>query len=73
MNVKELRDKLAKMNDDNRVIIYWDDGRENQYFEIEEVSVHRGTSDRLPNGKVAFRFNERDGKDTLVFLSIHPT
>ena len=72
MNVKELRDELAKMDDDTSVVVYWDDGRENQYFKIEEVSVHRGTSDRLPNGKVAFRFNDRDGKDIRLFVSIHP-
>lgn len=72
MNVKELRDKLVGMNDNTRVTVYWEDGNEAHYFEIDTVSEDRGTPKRLDNGKAGFEFNRKSGEGTRVVLSVSP-
>ena len=74
MNVNELRDKLDKLavNGTTRVVVYLEDenGKHCTIWDIDDVSVERGTSERL-NGKLTFGLS-RDGKDTRVFLSVIP-
>jgi hypothetical protein len=69
MTVKELRDKLSSVDDQTRVIAYREDGAEQQLFEIEEVSLTKGTPKRV-EGKPGFEF---DSKGLVAWLFITVT
>jgi hypothetical protein len=71
MTVKELRQKLSKIDDKTDVVVYWEEGKEHQYFEIDDVSLHSGTPQRHPSGNVGFRF-ETKGPATWLFISVSP-
>ncbi len=69
MNVKELRDKLSKLDDKTTVVVYWEREADSQYFEIDDVSLAKGTPRRHADGKVGFTF-EKEGPATWLFISI---
>ncbi len=58
MNVKELREKLSKLDDNTRVVVYWEEGSEQKFFGIDDVSLTRGTPQRL-EGKPGFTFDSK--------------
>ena len=68
MTVKELRDKLSGVDDQTKVVAYREDGPETQFFEIDEVSLTKGTPDRL-KGKPVFKFDSQ-GLVAWLFISI---
>ena len=74
MNVKELREKLSKLDDntdDNtRVVVYWEEGSEQKFFGIDDVSLTRGTPQRL-EGKPGFTFDSK-GPVEWLFVSVSP-
>ena len=69
MTVKELREKLSPFADETRVVVYQEDENEATVFEIDDVSIHTGTPDRLEGGKAAFKFG-RDGPASWLFVSV---
>jgi hypothetical protein len=71
MTVKELRDKLAKIPDDMRVVVYWEDGAEHQFFGIDEVSVTTGNPCRTSGQKAGFAFDSK-GVATWLFVCVSP-
>jgi hypothetical protein len=49
MNVKELRQRLSKHDDNTRVVVYWEgENGEQHLFEIDEISMAQGNADRGP-------------------------
>lgn len=68
MTVKELRDKLSGVDDQTKVVVYREDGTEQQFFEIDEVSLTRGTPKRV-NGKPGFEFDSK-GLVTWLFVNV---
>ena len=71
MNVGELREKLAKIPDDMKVVVYWEEGPEHQLFGIDDVSATTGNPLRRDDGKAGFTFTSK-GNATWLFLSIAP-
>jgi hypothetical protein len=70
MTVKELRDKLSKLDDKANVAVYWEDGQPYQCFGIDDVSLNKGTPSR-ESGKAGFKF-ESSGSVTWAFITIMP-
>jgi hypothetical protein len=68
MTVKELRDKLAGIADQTKVVAYREEGTEQQFFEIDEVSLTRGTPKRV-KGKPGFEFDSK-GLVDWVFINV---
>jgi hypothetical protein len=68
MTVYDLRAKVSKIDGNKQVVVCWEDEQnQTHYFGIDEVSLRRGTSRRLPNGKPSFTF---DGKGPGEWVSI---
>jgi len=70
MNVKELRKKLSKLDDNTRVVVYWEEGSEQKFFGIDDVSLTRGTPQRL-EGKPGFTFDSK-GPVEWLFVGVSP-
>jgi hypothetical protein len=68
MTVKELREKLARLDDKADIYIVWEDGNESRFFGIDEVSLQRGTPRRHPSGKVGFTWDHK-GPVEWAFIS----
>ena len=71
MTVKELREKLSKMNDDTAVVVQWEHGNSLELFEIDDVSKSVGVPKRI-KGKAGFAFGQSEGAVERVFLAIAP-
>ena len=69
MKVGELRQKLAKIPDDMNVVVYWEEGPEDQFFGIEDVSAMTGNPLRREDGKAGFTFTSK-GNATWLFLLV---
>jgi hypothetical protein len=69
MTVKELRDKLSGIPDQTNVVAYREAGTEQQFFEIDDVSLTKGTPQRV-DGKPGFTF---DSKGLVEWLFINVT
>jgi ribosomal protein L21E len=69
MNVKGLRNKLSKLDDETRVVVYWEEGKQRQYFEIEDAALAKGTPHRDANGKPGFIFDSK-GPATWLFINV---
>ena len=70
MTVKELRDKLTRLNDKSKVVVYWENGKPHQFFEIDDVSLTKGTPIRDDKGRARFKFG--DGPANWLFIGISP-
>lgn len=70
MTVKELREKLAGLDDKTDVVVYWEADNEQRFFEIDDISTVKGRRNRV-GGKPAFTF-DRNGPDTCLFITISP-
>jgi hypothetical protein len=68
--VKELHESLAKFPEDLRILVTCEDGGSVQHFQITDIGKKNGTSRRLDNGKVGFTYDDREGKETVVFIGI---
>ncbi len=69
MTVKELRDKLAGLDEKTRVVVDCEDGGEHQLFEIHEVGIQKGAPKRFASGKLGFVF-AHNGLVTWLFISV---
>jgi hypothetical protein len=69
MNVKELREKLARLDDKADVYIAWEDGNDSRFFGIDDVNLQSGTPRRHANGKVGFTW-DRSGPVEWAFISV---
>jgi hypothetical protein len=69
MTVKELRQKLAKLDGQTRVVVYWEDGVEQTFFEIDDVSLAKGEPMRDKSGKPAFKFDS-SGPVEWLFIGV---
>jgi hypothetical protein len=70
MTVSELREKLSKQPADTRVVVYWEDGAEHQYFGVDDISLTKGNPSRK-DGKVGFEFTSK-GLAEWLFISVSP-
>jgi len=70
MTVKELREKLAKLDDKTRVVVLWEEGNDQNLFDIDEVSISRGEPKRI-EGKAGFVF-DNTGPATWAFINVEP-
>jgi hypothetical protein len=70
MTVKDLQQKLSKLDGDTKLAVYWEDGKVHQVFEIDEVSVTKGSTRRI-DGKPRITFDS-NGPETWVFVNISP-
>jgi hypothetical protein len=71
MTIKELKEKLSKLDDQTNVVVYWEDGNESNYFGIDDVSLTRGMPQRHQDGKAGFTFDSK-GPVEWVLISISP-
>ncbi len=69
MTVKELKQKLAKMDDKEYVAITLEDDAGLQFFDLIDVSSHRGTPMRTPDGEAGYTF-ESSGPANWTFIQI---
>ena len=69
MTVKELTEKLAKLDANMTITAYREDESGTDFFEISDVSVSAGTPRRFDNGKVGFTF-KNDGSVKWAFISL---
>jgi hypothetical protein len=69
VKVRELKEKLNKINDDLHIAVLREYDEEIELFEIEEVAVHSGTPSKADGEKAGFTF-ENSGPVTWLFLSI---
>jgi hypothetical protein len=70
VTVKELRDKLAKLDDKAKVVVRWERDDVQDLFEIDDVSTSKGTPKRIDD-KAGFEYKS-EGEAEWVFLSIEP-
>jgi hypothetical protein len=71
MTVKELRDRLSQFPDQNKVVVYWADSDQQKLFEIDDVSLNKGTPHRGKDGKLGFGFDV-NGPAEWLFVSVIP-
>jgi hypothetical protein len=71
MKVKELRERLSKLDDKTDIVVYWEEGSEHQYFGIDDVSLTRGTPRRHADGKPGFAFDSK-GPAARLFITVSP-
>jgi hypothetical protein len=71
MNVKELRDELAKFPDQTPVLVYWEDRDRQKFFQIDDLSMPKGTGLRDAEGKPGFKF-EGKGPAARVLVNVSP-
>jgi len=71
MKVKELVQKLAALDQNTNVVVYWEEGDKQQFFGIDEVSLTRGTPRRDEDSRPGFEFDSK-GPATWVFISVSP-
>jgi len=71
MKVKELREKLSKLDGNTDIVVHWEEGSKHQYFGIDDVSLTRGTPRRDAEGKPGFTFDSK-GPVAWLFISVSP-
>jgi hypothetical protein len=71
MTVEKLREKLSKQPADAKVVVYWEDGADHQYFGLDDISMHKGDPSRAENGRVGFTFDSK-GDANWMFISVSP-
>lgn len=74
MTVRQLKEKLAKLDDKMKVVVCWEDlehSSDQHMFEIDDVSEVKGTPRRHSNGKAGFTFSN-EGEVTWAFIMIDP-
>jgi hypothetical protein len=71
MTVKQLLEKLSKIDENTRVVVYTEHASDLDIFEIEDVSVGTGTPGRLEDGKAVFGF-DRKGPASWLFIQVVP-
>jgi len=71
MTVNELREKLSKIDEHTRVVVYVEDDRGIDLFEIEDVSTASSIPGRLEDGKARFTF-DRNGPAAWLFIRVVP-
>ncbi|SIO60672.1 hypothetical protein SAMN05444166_6481 [Singulisphaera sp. GP187] len=69
MTVKELKEKLSKMDETEQVAVDLNDDSGHFLFDIVGVSSHKGTPLRTADGDAGFRA-ETDGPAKWTFISI---
>lgn len=69
MTVKQLREKLSDLGGETRVVVYAEDQPGRPLFEIDDVSIGKGTPTKLGDGKAAFKFGE-DGPASWLFITV---
>jgi hypothetical protein len=69
MTVRELKEKLSKLDDKATIYVYLEEGTDHQFYGIDEVAERTGEPSRRSNGKVGFRFDPK-GPVTWPFISI---
>lgn len=69
MTVKELREKLVRLDDKADVYIVWEEDNESRFFGIDAVSLQRGTPNRHPSGKVGFKW-DASGPAEWAFITV---
>jgi hypothetical protein len=67
MIVKELRERLDKLDGDIEVVVQWEHDDVLNLFRINDVSACRGSAMRV-QGKAGFKY-ESVGPDELVFIN----
>jgi hypothetical protein len=68
MTVKELQDKLSKLDANADVIVLWEEGKEQHLLDLDDVSLRRGVASRR-DGKKAFVWDSK-GPAAYVFVSV---
>ena len=71
MKIKELREQLANLSDDTPIVVYWEDGAKQHFFDIGDVSLTKGTPRRDKQGRPGFTF-DRKGSAAWAFINIVP-
>jgi hypothetical protein len=71
MTIKELREKLSKFDDKTQVVVYTEDEVGLHLFEIDDVSMARGTPSRLQDGTAAFTA-DNTGPASWLLISVSP-
>jgi hypothetical protein len=59
--------ETGKFDDGKRVTVFWENGSEQHFFEVENLSMPGGTASRV-GGKKAFVFGP--GSSDLVFINV---
>ena len=70
MTVGELQKQLATIPTDMRVVVYYEDAKE-QFFGIDRIAVQKGYASRGGDGKPRFEF-KHDGETAWCFMDISP-
>ena len=76
MTVSELKKQLSKLPNDAKVVVHWEEGSirmgADGFFEIDEVSLHKGTPSRgEEKGEAGFTFDKK-GSASWAFISVSP-
>jgi hypothetical protein len=71
MKVKELVQKLATLDQNSKVVVYWEDVDKQRFFEIDEISLTKGTPRRGEDGRPGFTFDPK-GPAAWVFINVNP-
>jgi len=69
MTVKELKQKLVEMDDNETVCVMLEHEDSMQFFDVVDVSAHRGTPMRTPAGAVGYRL-ESSGPENWTIITI---
>jgi hypothetical protein len=68
MTVKELRGKLAGLDESTNVIVYWERDGGSNFLDVEDAATATGTPNKV-NGKTGFAFDSK-GPATWLFISV---
>jgi hypothetical protein len=68
MKVKELQDKLAKLDGNADVVVLWKDGSEQHILDLDVVSFQRGVASRR-KGQREFAWDPK-GPAAYVFIIV---
>lgn len=67
--VKHLREALAKFPDDQMIMVVFESKDGLQFFGVDDVAIHKGTSGRDDKGKMTFCFDGK-GPAECLFISV---
>ena len=66
MTVRELKEKIAKLDDDMQVVAYREIDRDTEFYDVIDVSAARGTPRRLEDGKFGLTFDHAGAVQWLL-------
>jgi hypothetical protein len=70
MTVNDLRAKLSQLDGNMRIVVYTENEPSSALFDIDDVSLQRGTPHRLENGQAGFTFSsQRTAEWVLINVS----